>query len=422
MSSNNQEGKHLIPKWLKDLQDNSWELELLISGGAIFTLFQVSDIWLDWLESMNVISFLPGRAIFILLGTFGLETLKLGFILHLILRSYWLAMVCINYVFPEGIRKNRVKWKKPFAMNLKENEDLQGQIVAIDKLCGIVMYLSIISTFLLAGIIFTIFVTISIPIINQFNTGIVGVIFLFAFFVYLADFLFAGILRKIPYLSYLIYPFFIFYDFLTFRKIYQKPAILFYSNISYWKFTLFALLFFSIAGTISYLNTYKIMHWPNVFDERDYRWQIVDNEIELNYSMYRDELSEEKIPMFHIQSKIIKESYIELFVQYRIMFDDLIGVLPGKKDEKFLSEVLGIAIDDSTYQHLDWFRTTNKSALSLGLTAIIPIDHLDDGKHIIKLGCSETLKAKANEIEYFDEKCREFFIPFWKDTKVTLAD
>ena len=26
------------PSWLKNLQENSWELELLISGGAIFTL------------------------------------------------------------------------------------------------------------------------------------------------------------------------------------------------------------------------------------------------------------------------------------------------------------------------------------------------------------------------------------------------
>jgi hypothetical protein len=422
MSANNQEGKHVIPKWLKELQDNSWELELLISGGAIFTLFQVSEIWLNWLESMSVISFLPGRAIFILLGTLGLETLKLGFILHLILRSYWLAMVCINYVFPEGIRKDRVKWKKPFAVRLNENEDLQGQIVAIDKLCGLVMYLSIISTFLLSGIIFTIFATISIPIINQINTGIVGVIFLFAFFVYIADLLFAGILRKIPYLSYLVYPFFKLYDLLTFRRIYQKPAMLFYSNITYWKFTLSALLFFSIAGTISYLNTYKIMHWPNVFDERDYRWQMVDSEEEFNYTMYKDELLGDKIPAFHIQSKIIKENYIELFVQYRVMFDELVGALPGKKDEKFLSEIIGIAIDDSTYQQVDWFRTTNKSALGLGLTAIIPIDHLEDGKHIIKLGCSDKLKARASEIEYFDEKCREFIIPFWKDTKVTLAE
>ena len=33
---------HQIPKWLKQIMENSWELELLISGGAIFSLFQLS--------------------------------------------------------------------------------------------------------------------------------------------------------------------------------------------------------------------------------------------------------------------------------------------------------------------------------------------------------------------------------------------
>ena len=39
--------KNEIPEWLKNLQENSWELELLISDGAVFTLFQASDFLLD---------------------------------------------------------------------------------------------------------------------------------------------------------------------------------------------------------------------------------------------------------------------------------------------------------------------------------------------------------------------------------------
>lgn len=35
--------KFEIPKRLKQPQENSWELELLISGGVIFTLFQLSN-------------------------------------------------------------------------------------------------------------------------------------------------------------------------------------------------------------------------------------------------------------------------------------------------------------------------------------------------------------------------------------------
>jgi hypothetical protein len=39
------ESAHKVPQWLKKLQENSWELELLISGRAIFSLFQLTDVF-----------------------------------------------------------------------------------------------------------------------------------------------------------------------------------------------------------------------------------------------------------------------------------------------------------------------------------------------------------------------------------------
>jgi hypothetical protein len=410
--------KQDVPKWLKELQENSWELELLISGGAIFTLFQVSDIWINWLENMNIISFLPGRAVFLLLGTLGLETLKLGFILHLILRSFWLAMVCINYVFPAGINKEKIKWKKPFSIKVDENEDLQGPILFVDRLCGIVMFLSITSTFLLAGVLFTIFATVSLPIMFNINTGLIGTVLFFAFLAYLIDLISGGLLRKIPYLSYLTFPFFVLYDYLTFRKIYQKTALLFYTNITKWKFTLAALVFFTIALTFSYLNTYRTMRWPNLFDERAYRWQMTDNDLEIYYRFYKDELQEDEMSTFHIQSKIVKDNYLEFFVQYRAMFDELVTLLPGKEEEKFLRDIFEIKIDDSTYSNLEWISTYNKTPTNMGLTTLIPVNHLKNGKHIITLGCNSYLKdLLKNKNNRTAEMCSDFHIPFWKDTE-----
>lgn len=130
---------------LEKLQVNSWEPELLISGGAIFTLFQVSDIWITYLENVAIITHFQFREIYTLLGVFSLETLKWGFVLHLILRTFWLSMVCINYVYPEGIKEERIKWKKPFKINIGVRENLQVPIIRINRLCGTVMYLSVIN-------------------------------------------------------------------------------------------------------------------------------------------------------------------------------------------------------------------------------------------------------------------------------------
>ena len=84
---------HQIPKWLKQIMENSWELELLISGGAIFSLFQLSGSWVNWIESTNEFTFFLGRSAILVIGTLGLELLKIGFITHIILRAIWLSMV-----------------------------------------------------------------------------------------------------------------------------------------------------------------------------------------------------------------------------------------------------------------------------------------------------------------------------------------
>jgi len=92
--------KNPVPKWLQNLQDNSWEIELLISGGAVFTLLQFPDIFVNFIRTMRITSSIPGWVIYLILGMGCIKILTNGFILHLLLRSFWLAMVCINYIFP----------------------------------------------------------------------------------------------------------------------------------------------------------------------------------------------------------------------------------------------------------------------------------------------------------------------------------
>jgi hypothetical protein len=94
--------EYSIPKWLRKLQENSWEMELLISGGAIFSLFQLSDLYVDFISSLKMTNAIVGLGILSMVGMFSLKLLTVGFITHLIFRAFWLALVCINYVFPNG--------------------------------------------------------------------------------------------------------------------------------------------------------------------------------------------------------------------------------------------------------------------------------------------------------------------------------
>jgi hypothetical protein len=89
-----------------------WELELLISGALVFSMVQLPgqlDAWytgvrprLDtgWLMAAVMGWFYVKMALYALVG---------GFILHLAVRGYWVGVIGIEAVFPGGIRWERMR-------------------------------------------------------------------------------------------------------------------------------------------------------------------------------------------------------------------------------------------------------------------------------------------------------------------------
>jgi hypothetical protein len=111
-----------IPNWLREIEENSWNLELLISGGAIFTLLQLPELFIEFAFTLKFTNSLPGTGLFIVLGMFSIRLLTVGFILNLLMRAYWLSLVCINYAQRKGIRLNRINWRRPFVYEAHEGE------------------------------------------------------------------------------------------------------------------------------------------------------------------------------------------------------------------------------------------------------------------------------------------------------------
>jgi len=52
------------PKWIRELQETSWNLEFLISGGAIFSLVQASSFFAELVQSLKITAWLPGTDFF----------------------------------------------------------------------------------------------------------------------------------------------------------------------------------------------------------------------------------------------------------------------------------------------------------------------------------------------------------------------
>ena len=82
-----------IPKWLQKIQNESWEAEILISGGAVYALFELSEYLSIGNTLQTIVEF--GNPLYALgtainLLSLPIKLLSLGFIIYLIIRAFGL--------------------------------------------------------------------------------------------------------------------------------------------------------------------------------------------------------------------------------------------------------------------------------------------------------------------------------------------
>ncbi len=90
----------------------TWEVELLISGAAVFAMLQLP----GWLDD-RIFALLPrfDRELASMLATLYVYlksaalVLAITFMLHLTLRAHWIALVGMHSVFPDGVRWERLR-------------------------------------------------------------------------------------------------------------------------------------------------------------------------------------------------------------------------------------------------------------------------------------------------------------------------
>ena len=88
----------------------TWELEMLISGGVLYSLFQLPPLLDAALQRWQPHATQGAAFVLLLLYAYlkgAVYTLIAGFVLHLATRAYWVGLVGLNSVFGRGIRWER---------------------------------------------------------------------------------------------------------------------------------------------------------------------------------------------------------------------------------------------------------------------------------------------------------------------------
>lgn len=380
---------HSIPSWLQKLQENSWEVELLISGGAVYSLLQLSSYLQQTLYTIRITSAIVGSNEFYILLMLSIQMLTVGFFAHLLLRGYWVGLVCLNYIFPQGIAPSKHQLQAPFQEKYLVGDNLQTQIIQIDRYAGLLMFLSVVTTTLIGGLLLASIITITLVDLLLPTTlkPFYNTTWEILFALYCFDLFAFGLLRKIKVISWLMYPLFWLLDKLTLRNINQKALRLFGSNIQTWQLFYILIPWFTLSLLLTYFHIYRDFRLPNIFDSRAFHKNLAPPNQQLYPLHYMDvaKASNKKITTPAIQSQVVTGNYLKIFLPYNKRWDEVYRALPKKDSSPYMADLVSVHLNDSLINHLKWYHYHALEIEQIGLYAMVNLQKLPPGKYELKI-------------------------------------
>ncbi|MEP1032547.1 hypothetical protein [Ekhidna sp.] len=331
MNENNQQ---IVPKWLTELQQRSWEPEILLSGIVLYGMFKVPDLLDDFLVFFKLNIFGNSSDINNLVALFkmGIYWLITGLILHLICRGIWIGMVGLSYTFPKGILSQNISYKGKFKARVENTPSYEKIVMRLEKISSSLFSISFMLFMSLIGgyLFFLALVILPFTIAYiYFDLGFQGPLF-DAFQVYvifivsiallgLLDFVSLGYLRKFSWFAKLYWPLHQFISILTLSRFYRPIYYGVVTNFNKWAFFLFlaSFAFISILGAGNIANT----NYPGDKVSRLSVWNTARGYSA--YAGYYDDQNE-NYPSWRTQipSDVISGNVLKLFVAAHINYED----------------------------------------------------------------------------------------------------
>ncbi len=399
----------------------SWQLEFLIAGGIIFSLYTSTDYFKHLFLLKYPISDFNYIQVLLFFGTYVLtRVLLIGFGVNLILRTVWLAYSAISYWYPDGVNYDHLNIN--FYQKKKHQNGLTAsdRLATLDKWTNVSFAVTIVFTF----IVFSSFITLMLiqfilaevfgayDLINNavFNYFIAIFVLLLQLGVF--DFLIRkrhrrGVFFKIGEWLYQVY------YYATGLFLFRRELLVIRTNGKRWLYLTFGSLYL-LAGLFISINqigefypagTFNI----NVFDDR--LTFSEDLNYIIDYHTYEDQLGENEV--FYnggIQSQYVTDEYLKVFVvhwrnydwylrhvqdsiQYPVVYDpprqDSLRIAYNNnriaKDQIALNQLIALELDEELITDLKWERYQHYKTKEEGYITYIPITDLASGRHIISV-------------------------------------
>ncbi|MBU2946868.1 hypothetical protein [Zobellia uliginosa] len=436
-------------KWLDKLQQESWQLELIISGFAIYGLLMAYEPLQIKLFKLSLADQeLQSNALQLVLICCSILTFNL--ILHVLLRGLWIGAIGLRYVSGD-IDFEKLNYSEKFNSYLKRKVgSFDRYIFKLENYCSVLFAISFLLIFYITGI-FTAFsafylcfqLLASLTFVPENILEVLGsfieILFLLASVFVMVDFFGQGILKKKRWTSKLYFPIYWVFSKITFSFLYRPLAYNFLDNKlgkrvvtllipTYILLTLVTTSYYKNSAYLSNLNKAT----PHYADTKNYENETLKDT--------------EFINIASIPSKVIDKNYLKVFMTYREHIEDFViekneSLKSDDSERGYTSSFLdgvSVAVDkkevigEKTQNNLDLYLETVNQLYSikidslpytsnfvvsrnakkrLGFETYLNIKNLSDGKHVLTI----TGPAKENKWDSDSKTIRKTLvtIPFW---------
>lgn len=434
---NNRKFKELLDK----LQQESWQLELIISGFAIFGLVSAyNPIKIAIVQTRNNDQLY--YTVLLTIAFIACSILIFNLLIHVVLRGLWIGSLGLRYISGD-IDFETLNYHPRFTKYLKKRiVSFDKYVATLENYCSVLFAISfllifyVLSFFLIIG---SLLVCINLIIQNEsfpetlrtfIGISLILFILLGAFLTFI-DFITQGFLKKKKWLSKFYFPFYWVFSFITLSFLY-RPLVYNFLDNKFGKRLSFILVPVYIGifafTTITYKNS-------NYFE---YIQQSAT--VHLAQSKYESELLNERdfIKNASIQSKVITDPYIKFFKIFSEKVENKVyqynPSLKPKEDKRGFRSSMKLtftrtrklsskAKDSLAKKYLNTFNimhsvyidnvkyntqflTGANKQKQLGFETYISTKNLSEGKHMLQL---KRLKIKKQDtVEVTDVT-----IPFW---------
>lgn len=382
--------------WLIKIQQESWQAEIILSGLIIFTLTQIPDFVSNkfYILGTQYLGFADLGMFEDLLKT-GVYWLILGFLIHLILRGVWAGFVGLSYAFPEGIKKDETRFAPRFQAVIERIPSPRQSIIRLEKYCSALFSVSFMLFMIILGLsIFNLifnylfyWATMSIGFTSIWPARLINIIAGVFFLLYFIDFLTAGLIKRIRWLAPVYYP--------AYWVLNLSTLSFLYRNIYYTFVTNFDRRLVIVAFVLYVTATFFIFQSVRSGSPRLEYMSYDRNAFQIQSSYDNLRQADTFVRNASIQSDIVSDSFLRLFIVYKIQVDDVIDCLDEEelsRDKKFTDQKLDclddfyvITLDDKEKENLQWRYHYLQTTGEYGIITYLDINDLSRGLHTLTI-------------------------------------